>query len=87
MNDVLNSILENTTLLLLLAPLAALQFILGIAMIVSIARKPLPWDRKWPWLLMVLIGTIGPIIYFVVGSNQLEEKALRYQEEQERRNP
>ena len=49
-------------------------------------RSPqsLPWGDKWPWLLLLLVNIIGPIIYFVVGSNKLDEKAAEYQDLQER---
>ena len=70
--------------LILLAPVIAIQLILAIALIISVARKSLPWGDKWPWLLLLLVNIIGPIIYFVVGSNKLDEKAAEYQDLQER---
>ena len=76
--------MDNSTLMLLLAPLLAIQLILTIAVVVSIARKPLPWGEKWPWLLLLLANPIGPVIYFVIGSGNLDEKAANYQETKER---
>ena len=71
-------------IILLVIPLAILQFCLGAALIVSVARKELPWSEKWPWLLLFFVNIIGPIIYFVVGSNKLDERAANYLDEQER---
>jgi len=72
-------------LLLLLSPLIAINFILLIVAVLSLARKALPWGQKWGWLLLILlVDLIGPIIYFAVGSNMLEEKAAQYQDSQER---
>jgi len=69
------------TLLLVLAPLVILDFVLIIAAVLSIARKPLPWNQKWVWLLVaLLVNIIGPIIYFAVGSNMLEEKAAQLED-------
>ena len=71
-------------LLLVLSPLIAINFVLMIAAILSLARKTLPWGRKWGWLLLVLlVDLIGPIIYFAVGSNMLDEKAAQYEDSQE----
>ena len=66
--------MDNSTLLILLAPLAILQLILVVAVVISVARKALPWAEKWPWLLLALISIIGPIFYFVIVSNMLDEK-------------
>jgi hypothetical protein len=71
----------TNTLLALLTPLLIIQLGLTIAMIVSIAKKSLPWKEKWMWLLLIPVATIGPIIYFAVGSSKLDEKAGDYQED------
>jgi len=75
--------IDLSRLMLLLAPVIAVQFILSIALVISIARKSLPWRDKWPWLLLLFVNLIGPIIYFVVGSNKLDEKAAEHQDLQE----
>ena len=75
--------MDTRTLVLLLSPLVALQIILAIAVLVSMARKALPWGEKWPWALLIFVNTIGPIIYFVVGSNKLDDKAAQLQDSQE----
>jgi len=67
--------MDTRTLLLVLSPLIVINVILMIAVIVSIARKTIPWGQKWPWLLLIFVSTFGPIIYFVVGSRILDEKS------------
>jgi len=60
-------------LLPILIPLMVVQFVLMITSIVSLVRKPNPMSEKIVWLLVILlVNTIGPIIYFAVGSNHLE---------------
>jgi len=70
-------------IILLVLPFVAIQLILNIAVIVSVARKPLAWSDKWPWLLVIFVNIIGPIIYFVIGSNMLDEKAAHFQDTRE----
>jgi len=53
-----------------------------IVAVVSIARKSVPWNEKWFWLPVLLISTAGPIIYFVIGSPMLDEKAARRQDKE-----
>jgi len=78
--DFLNDI-NIGRLLLILSPLVAINFILVVVAILSIARKALPWGQKWLWLLLILlVDLIGPIIYFAVGSNILDEKAAQFQD-------
>ena len=82
--DFLNDI-NIGRLILILSPFIIINLILVIVAIVNLARKPLPWNRKWGWLLLVLlIDLIGPIVYFAIGSNILEEKAAQYQDSQGR---
>lgn len=57
-------------------PLIALQFVLTIAALISIARRKetrhLP---NWAWVLIVLfINFIGPIAYFAVGRGELRDE-------------
>ena len=88
MLETINS-MDIGRLLLILSPLIAINLILFVTALVSIARKSLPWGQKWPWLLLLLVNIIGPIIYFAVGSNLLDEKVAQqqnqYQDTQERR--
>jgi len=83
--EILGIVLDIRTLILILAPLLVIDLVLIITAILSLARKALPWGQKWVWLLLVLfVNIIGPIVYFAVGSNILEEKAAQYQDLQER---
>jgi len=74
-------------ILLVGIPLLALQLILMITALVSLIRKPpVPGNDKILWLLVILlISTIGPIIYFAIGSSKMDEKAAQYEDEQEAR--
>ena len=62
-------------------PVIVVQLGLLIAALVSILRKDIPPVRnteKILWLLVViLVGTIGPIIYFAIGSKKLDELSQR----------
>ena len=65
----------DTMQIILLAaiPLVILQVGLAIAAILSIVKKPGPRDKKIIWIcIALLIGTIGPIVYFAMGANALE---------------
>ncbi|MCL2603581.1 MAG: PLD nuclease N-terminal domain-containing protein [Defluviitaleaceae bacterium] len=62
-------------LLPILIPIILVQLILVLTAVVSLARKPNPWNEKILWLVLVLaVNTIGPIIYFAVGANFLNQK-------------
>ena len=73
------------TILLISIPLTVIQLVLMIAAIVSLVRKPnLPSNDKILWvLIIVLINLIGPIIYFAIGSNHLDEKLAKLEDERE----
>jgi len=67
----------------LIIPLFILQLALFISALVSILRKNVTGTEKLPWLLLAFfLNTIGPIIYFVIGSKQLDEKIARREDEQ-----
>ena len=52
----------------LIAPLFVVQVILAIVALIDIARIHATNGPKWVWVLVVLfIGTIGPIVYFIFG--------------------
>ncbi|MHB1126803.1 MAG: PLD nuclease N-terminal domain-containing protein [Bacillota bacterium] len=62
-------------LLTALWPLVAFQIILAIAALISISRrgetKKLP---KLAWILIViLVNTVGPILYFIIGKGELRD--------------
>jgi hypothetical protein len=64
------------TLLSLVLPLAALELILIIVALVDlIRREPSRVNgNKIVWgLIIVLIGTIGPICYFILGRKEQED--------------
>lgn len=52
----------------LVAPLFIVQAILAIVALIDIARIHATNGPKWVWVLVVIIiNTIGPIIYFIFG--------------------
>ena len=52
----------------LIAPLFIVQIILAIVALVDIARIHATNGPKWVWVLVVIIiNTIGPIVYFIFG--------------------
>lgn len=52
----------------LIAPLFALQLILMIAALISVAKQEKANGPKWLWVcIIILVNLIGPILYFVVG--------------------
>ena len=52
----------------LIAPLLIVQAILAIVALIDIARIHATNGPKWVWVLVVLvINTIGPIVYFIFG--------------------
>ena len=58
----------DVNLILLLAPLIIIQFILIIVALVDLFKGKETLGPKWLWLLIiVLITTIGPILYFIIG--------------------
>ena len=64
------------TILSLVLPLAALELILIIVALVDLIRRE-PGrvnGNKVMWgLIIVLIGTIGPICYFILGRKEQED--------------
>ena len=71
----MTSMPELSTILLIAIPLGILQLILVIAALVSIIKKQVPTNDKLIWvILVVFVATIGPILYFAIGSNQLDQK-------------
>ena len=62
----------------LLLPLFLLQTALMVFALVSVVRKDVTGTEKLPWIiLIILVNIFGPIIYFAVGSSQLDEKIAR----------
>ena len=52
----------------LIAPLFIVQAILAIVALIDIARIHATNGPKWVWVIVVIvINTIGPIIYFIFG--------------------
>ena len=65
-----------TSMLWLFVPILLLWFVLLVTALISIARKDATGMEKLPWIiLVVLVSTFGPIIYFVIGSSYLDQKS------------
>lgn len=63
-------------LLPFLIPIAAIEFGLLIAGLVSVLRrKKVSLLPKWGWvLIIVLVNIVGPILYFILGRKDSEEE-------------
>ncbi|WP_379131412.1 PLD nuclease N-terminal domain-containing protein [Paenibacillus sp. sgz500958] len=52
----------------LIWPLLALQVLLAVIGLISLAKAEATRGPKWLWVLIILFGNIlGSIIYFIVG--------------------
>jgi len=68
--------MELSTILAIIIPVAIIQLVLFITALVSVIKKDVPGADKLIWVLLIIfVGTIGPIVYFAVGSNMLDQKA------------
>ena len=65
----------SMNLILLLTPILLVQLVLFLTALVSILRKDVTGSEKLPWICLLFVNIIGPIIYFAVGSTKLDEKA------------
>ena len=63
--------MDTTTLILALLPLVLISLVLEIFALVDLIRrdpKNVRGQKKWVWvLIIVLVSTIGSIIYLIVG--------------------
>ena len=64
------NIFDSQTFLYIL-PLLAIQLVLDVIAVLDLAKRPKTRGPKWMWLIIILlVATIGPIIYFVVGREE-----------------
>jgi len=71
--------------LMIVMPLIIIQLILLITALVNLLKKQVRTEDKLLWgAVIVFVATIGPIIYFAVGSSSLDQKAAALEESQER---
>jgi glucose uptake protein GlcU len=68
--------MTNTTLLLAVLPLVLIDLGLIIFTLVDLYRRDsrtVRGSKKWPWVLIILlVSTLGPIIYLVAGRTEGE---------------
>lgn len=68
--------MDQTTLLLALLPLLLIDLGLIIFALVDLLRRDprtIRGSKKWPWVLVILlVSTIGPILYLVIGRTEGE---------------
>lgn len=58
-----------------LIPIVLLMLILVLTALISLLKKKLPLSDKVIWLVIILLlNTIGPVLYFAVGAKMLDEK-------------
>ena len=73
-------------MLMVALPLIIIQLILLVTALVSLVKKQVPGGDKALWaVLIIFVNIIGPIIYFAVGSNMLDQKAAQLEENREDR--
>ena len=66
-----NDLAQLKELLPFLIPLIIIQYGLLIAALIDLARREKTNGPKWMWALVILlIGMIGPIVYFFVGRDE-----------------
>ena len=81
--DDLNYLLENVPLLITLVSLSVVGVTLMVFAIVHLLKKPRVGNNWIPWLLLIiLVDLLGPIIYFAVGSNKLDEDYAAHEQAQ-----
>ncbi|HET7091282.1 MAG TPA: PLD nuclease N-terminal domain-containing protein [Anaerolineae bacterium] len=57
--------------LILVIPIVILQLALVVVGLMDLARRERTKGPKWMWALIVLfIGVIGPVVYFVFGREE-----------------
>ena len=66
--------------LMVLVPVVIVQLVLLLAGLLSILKKQTEAMDKLPWLILLFVNIIGPILYFAIGSNMLDQKALDKEE-------
>ena len=68
----MNEELNTGQLVALIIPLALVQLgLIAFVLYDLVKRKRVRGDNKWLWgAIIVLIGYIGPILYFVVGREE-----------------
>jgi hypothetical protein len=67
----MNSGIDFSQLLLLLAPIIIIQLALQIYALYDLYKQPKVRGPKWVWVLVIILGEIlGPIIYFFVGRRE-----------------
>ena len=72
--------------LMIVIPIAIIQLVLLITALVSLVKKEVHAMDKLIWgLVIVCINIIGPIVYFAIGSNILDQKAAELEEQNEQR--
>jgi len=62
---------EQIRILLLLIPVAVVQYGLMIAALVDVIRRERTRGPKWVWIVVVVVvNLIGPIVYFLFGREE-----------------
>jgi len=56
----------------LLIPIIVIELGLMIAALVDLVRRPATRGPKWVWVLVILfVNFIGPILYFIIGREEI----------------
>ncbi|WNF38685.1 PLD nuclease N-terminal domain-containing protein [Bacillaceae bacterium IKA-2] len=64
----MNDLALDSTMLMLILPVAVIQLILVIVALIDWVRTEETNGPKWMWLLIILLVSLfGPILYFIIG--------------------
>lgn len=64
----MNDLVFDSTMVMLILPLAVIQLILAIVALIDWVRTEETNGPKWMWLLIILLVSLfGPILYFIIG--------------------
>lgn len=70
-------------ILIVSIPLVIINLVLVVASMVSLFKKKSSSQDKIIWVLVILLlDLIGPILYFAIGANMIDQKAAQIEDEE-----
>jgi len=70
--------MDSTVAIALIAPLAAIELAMKIVALVDVwKRRDIDSEMRWGWtIVIVLVGTLGWLVYFIAGRKRREEEEI-----------